>query len=110
MKYSMPCRAFVHSVALVIWSCTNAPPGTYRRKICQRAAEYGQLAVLQWARANDYPWDDYTCTNAAINGHLEVLKWARANGCPWNEWMREYAAHNSHLDVLGWARANACRE
>ena len=23
---------------------------------------------------------------AAEGGHLEVLQWARANGCPWDEW------------------------
>ena len=38
--------------------------------------------VLQWARANDCPWDKWTCAWAAQGGHLEVLQWARANDCP----------------------------
>ena len=39
---------------------------------------------LQWAQANDCPWDEETCALAANNGHLEVLQWARTNDCPWN--------------------------
>ena len=46
------------------------------------AARGGHLEVLQWARQNGCPWDEYTCVYAAMGGHLEVLKWARANGCP----------------------------
>ena len=42
----------------------------------------GHLEVLQWARANEAPWDENTCANAAKGGHLEVLQWARANGAP----------------------------
>ena len=40
---------------------------------------------MQWARANDCPWDKDTRAGAAEGGHLEVLQWARANGCPWDE-------------------------
>jgi hypothetical protein len=36
--------------------------------------------VLQWARANGYPWDQRTLRNARIGGHLELLNWAIANG------------------------------
>ena len=39
--------------------------------------------VLQWARANDCPWDEGTGAAAALGGHLEVLRWAREHGCPW---------------------------
>ena len=39
--------------------------------------------MLQWARANDAPWNEITCGKAAQGGHLEVLQWARANDCPW---------------------------
>jgi hypothetical protein len=38
--------------------------------------------VLQWLRANDAPWDEWTCSSAALGGHLEVLQWLCANGCP----------------------------
>ena len=46
------------------------------------AMEGGHLEVLQWARANGCPWDEWTCHNAAAGGHLEVLRWAHANECP----------------------------
>jgi len=32
--------------------------------------------VLQWARVNGCPWDEYTCQYAAYRGHLEVIQWA----------------------------------
>jgi hypothetical protein len=51
---------------------------------CTRAAEFGHLETLKWARANGCPWNEMTCTRAAEFGHIEVLKWARANGCPWS--------------------------
>ena len=44
----------------------------------------GHLQVLQWARANDCPWNVTTCSQAAGGGHLSVLLWARRNGCPWD--------------------------
>jgi hypothetical protein len=75
---------------------------------CAHAATFGNLHVLQWARANGFPWDEDTCARAAEHGHLDVLKWARSNGCPWDEQTCTYAARNNHLDVLQWARANGC--
>jgi hypothetical protein len=78
------------------------------RDLCSWSAGNGHMEVLQWARANGSPWDEWTCTKAARNGHLEVLKWARANGCPWNESTCSYAVMNGHLEVLRWARANGC--
>lgn len=71
--------------------------------ICQMAAWHGQLPVLQWARANDAPWDVYTCAWAARRGHLHVLQWARANGAKWDTMTCEWAARNGHLEVLQWA-------
>ena len=50
--------------------------------LCNFAAQYGHLEVLQWARLNGCPWDELTCILAANNGHLDVLQWARLNGCP----------------------------
>ena len=55
------------------------------KKICQESARKGLLMVLQWSRAQGYPWDA-SCTRAAASGgHFEVLKWARSQGCPWDE-------------------------
>ena len=42
----------------------------------------GNLEVLQWARANDCPWDVTTVDRAERRGHDHVVEWARANGCP----------------------------
>jgi len=99
------------------WSRRGSPTFTQHPKpkyyitknnICTLAAGNGQLEVLKWARANNYPWDANTCTELAKNGHLEMLKWARANGCPWDAKTCSEAAQNGHLEVLKWARANGC--
>ena len=73
-----------------------------------RRSAVESISRLQWARANECPWDRWTCAYAALNGHLEVLQWARANECPWDWRTCAYAAENGHLEVLQWARANGC--
>ncbi len=45
-----------------------------------------------------------TCANAD-GGHLEVLQWARSQECPWNEWTCQYAARGGHLEVLQWGQS-----
>ena len=80
------------------------------KNLCSFAARAGYLEVLQWARLNGSPWDEWTCAYAAQGGHLEVLQWARLNGCPWDEWTCSYAAGKGHLEVLQWARLNGCPE
>ncbi|KAL6079603.1 Ankyrin repeat-containing domain [Balamuthia mandrillaris] len=77
-------------------------------RACAFAAGEGQMAVLQWARAQGCPWDHNTCNQAAANGRLEVLKWARENGCPWDLYTCVYAAYGGHVEVLQWARENGC--
>ena len=53
------------------------------------AAESGQLAVLQWLRAQDppCPWDESACWEAASSGELAVLRWLRSQDppCPWDQ-------------------------
>ena len=66
------------------------------------AAGEGQLEILKWLRANDFPWGKQTCERAASGGHIEVLQWAHANGCPWNENICACAAYGGHLGVLQW--------
>jgi hypothetical protein len=51
---------------------------TTSNKMCAWAAEHGHMHLLQWARANDCPWNAMTCEIAARGGHLELLQWARA--------------------------------
>ena len=80
----------------------------YRNEMCPAAALSGNLAALQWLRANGCAWG-YSTTNAAAGGgHLEVLRWARANGCTWSINRSECldAAEGGHIVVLEWLRAN----
>jgi len=79
---------------------------TFAEMLCPLSAEGGHLAVLTWARAHGYLWNEITRTAAAKNQHLEVLQWARANGCPWDKWACVFAAENGHLEVLQYARAS----
>ena len=62
--------------------------------------------MLQWARANDCPWDVNTCRYAASDGQLEVLQWVRendANGEAWNEdRVRACAVGPRKQEVLTW--------
>lgn len=105
--------------------------------VCRRAAENGQLKVLQWIQENGFrnsipsgaiaefngflpsfprsaevtstlEWNEKICHAAAGNGQLEILKWLRKNHCPWNETTCSEAARGGHLDILQWARANDC--
>ena len=41
--------------------------------LCMSAANYGQVAALQWLRQNGCDWDKYTFSFAAGGGHLSVL-------------------------------------
>ena len=72
----------------------------------QMRPEGGHLEVLQWARANGCPWNEWTCFQAAQCGHLDVLQWALANGCPptvqWyvqdhHEYVRTWLIENNYL-------------
>jgi hypothetical protein len=47
------------------------------------AAANGSMEMLEWARANESPWNGDTCAEAAKKGDLELLQWAIANGCPY---------------------------
>ena len=102
-----------------LWRSLVPPPSPRRTpnheeipfffKFASTVAFRGHLSLLQWARANDCPWDPSTCAKAARGGHLEVLKWARENGCSWNESTCSTAARKGHLEVLMWAREQGCK-
>ncbi len=93
-------------LALLQISC----PHNKSALVCADAALGGHLEILQWLRANDYPWAENTCSSAAEGGHLEILKWARTNGCRWNYVTCLFAAEYGHLDILIWARSGASGE
>lgn len=79
-----------------------------KRQICARAATYGHLSCLIYAREMGCHWNVNTCILAAKNGHLSCLIWARENGCAWNSGVPYAAVKNGHLDCLIWARENGC--
>ena len=78
--------------------------------LCEYAASGGHLSVLEWARREGYPWNEWTCRLAAESGHLHVLRWARAQvpPCALDDMVCELAAWNGHLAVVKWARAQGC--
>jgi hypothetical protein len=42
-----------------------------------------------------------TCAKAAEFGHLDILKWARANGCRWAASTRDRAAELGYIESDG---------
>jgi len=80
--------------------------------VCAFAAERGDIAMLQWARAQEppCPWSSAVCIAAAQNGNMKMLQWARAQEppCPWNweVWMR--AQINGDRKMLEWLMAHRC--
>jgi len=76
---------------------------------CRRAAERGDLRMLQWLR-NDLncPWDETTLAAAAMNGHDDVVYWAFENSAPFNEYSCASAARGGHLHILLWLSDNFC--
>lgn len=51
---------------MVHWKSSNGPTAMVGEDMCERAAWYGQLNILQWAHANGYFWDVATCDQAAL--------------------------------------------
>jgi len=79
-----------------------------KHNVCYYAASCGSLEVLQWAHANECPWNALTCFYAAEAGHLNVLQWARINGCPWDNSTYLVAIMNNREELIKWALANGC--
>jgi len=97
---------FVESVPRLAWAKANGCK--WNEATCARAAEGGQLEVLQWAREHHCPWNANTCRHAARGGNLAMLQWAWENDCPWDAETCGNAATNGHLEVLQWARQQGC--
>ena len=57
-------------------------PETFAKMLCAFSAGGGHLAVMKWAQALGYPWDEMTYAHAANYAHLEVIQLARAHECP----------------------------
>lgn len=73
------------------------------------AAQYGQLACMQWLHRNyDDCDDECICSVAAQCGHLPCLQWAHEHDYDWNNWTCNLAAQYGHLDCLQYAIENGC--
>eukprot|EP00941_MAST-03F_sp_MAST-3F-sp1_P004363 g4363.t1 len=66
---------------LVKWACTFNT--CVKNSLCQAAACYGKLHMLQWARKQQppLPWNVWTLYDAFDDGQYDTLKWALENGC-----------------------------
>ena len=103
-----PCEAAAKNGQLHILQWLRANDFPWNARTCEEAAKGGHLNVLQWLKDNDCPWHAGTCEAAAASGHLEIVQWLRANGCPWNTWTCEAAAKSGQLHILKWARIQQC--
>ncbi|GFH52671.1 hypothetical protein CTEN210_09147 [Chaetoceros tenuissimus] len=66
------------------------------------------LDALKWFRAHDWAWSSRVCENAAEYGNLKALKWARENGCPWDSHTFNCAAQYGHMEILDYCFENKC--
>ena len=88
---------------LAVLQHVNSWPGIRSPNVCARAAAYGQMHVLKWARANGYPWDSYTTFWASEKGQLQALQWAVAHDAPFKPLQcKLIAARNGHKAVMEW--------
>lgn len=94
-----------HFFEICLWWKQNGLP--LQPWMCKRAAETGDLDLLQWLRSNHCAWNAETFNAAAAKGSFTILEWLYANGCPWNETTCAVAAEKS-FKILKWLRVNGC--
>ncbi|CAL6326935.1 unnamed protein product [Bathycoccus prasinos] len=65
------------------------------------AANQGNLEMVKYCVANEYPIDELACINAASGGQLECLKYLHEEAkAPWDSRTAEWAALNGHLHIF----------
>lgn len=69
--------------------------------LCNTAATYGRIAVLEWLDAKGFKANAVTVAIAAEHGQLETLKWLRDRGGQLWELKGDYPAH-----IKDWLIAN----
>lgn len=75
------------------------------------AVAAGQINVLEWIfEEEEWLFDSNVCANAAFRNQLPVLQWLRANNVPWDEWTLYWARQKELEDVERWALENGCPE
>jgi len=83
-------------------------------KVCEAAADGGQLETLKWLRAQEppLPWTKRIFDYALNKGHVHVLEWALDNGCPrpddWKSRVIAHALNVKSLHVVEWALDHGC--
>lgn len=95
------------NLEMVAWLCSVYCPTGFASKGVEKAAELGNLRILQWlAEHHDEHifWTEVYMDIAAENGHLEVLKWLHTHpkngGCTKRAIC--HAARNGHFEVVEW--------
>lgn len=76
--------------------------------LCNVAAQFGKLDILDFAHQIKCPWNQQTCNLAALSRHLNCLEYLYQNDCPWNEYVCKYAASNGDLEMLKFAHHHKC--
>ena len=72
------------------------------------AAKANHFEILKWLHAQGTKCNDMICAYAALNGNFEMLKWAHENNLPWSVYTPCSAAAGGHLDILKWVVDNGC--
>jgi hypothetical protein len=78
--------------------------------LCDAAAFYGKLQLLQWLRECGCQWDERNVLrNAVGSGRLDMLKWLQEATVPWSNGLKKSllwtAGHRSYLEVVQWLHA-----
>ncbi len=75
------------------------------RDFCNRVALTNKLELLKWAREEkECKWNKLTINRAAEQGNLEMVQYCVAKKCPIDKRACAYAAFNGHLECLKYLR------
>ena len=91
-------HAHAHNIT---WDVDHDYDG-WHPNICNMAADFGHVAVLQWAASNGYVCDKETCIRATMHGHINILEWMRVHKYKLYDNIFYHAAAKGHLNVLQW--------
>lgn len=72
-----------------------------KENVCDIAAYFGWIDLLEWARNNCCGWNEKTFSEAVRGGHLEMIEYLKKNGCPMNASACVYASDlPNNLEIL----------
>ena len=87
------------------WLRSLDPPCGWNSSCFAAAAGVGGIGMLQWMLAQGCPWSVSATNAAAMKGQLKALEWLRANGCPWDAKCAAAAMKPLDLEIITWMRA-----